>query len=360
MILLTMKKLRTIVLLLGLVSILFITLKTGFAADPDFPQWRIGNYWKYNIEFTIDDINFIGTQTFTVINDDVNIFQNGQNFNCYQIALLGNGTIYGEIEGSGIAGTWTVTEEHYYTKSDMSWVKIHSNYEETISAYDNSGITTISTIQNKIISKILLDVVYDPPFEANKGFPLSSGKNWSAATTESVKRETTINGNTESTTESEAYTKTFSVLRKESITVSIGEVETYVIQRTDPDGAHAEIYYSPEIGTDIKQIEYDSTGKISSSMELLSYEYFSTEDEFNLFTTGIFLILIIALIIISVTLTIYFLKKKKRAFNSETMLETTIDLGCIGSRLRLIPGISVDFSLGLNFNFQNQKMAEFI
>ena len=338
-----MKKLRTIVLLLGLVSILFITLKTGFAADPDFPQWRIGNYWKYNIEFTIDDINFIGTQTFTVINDDVNIFQNGQNFNF-----------------PGIMEISQVAEEHYYTKSDMSWVKIHSNYEETISAYDNSGITTISTIQNKIISKILLDVVYDPPFEANKGFPLSSGKNWSAATTESVKRETTINGNTESTTESEAYTKTFSVLRKESITVSIGEVETYVIQRTDPDGAHAEIYYSPEIGTDIKQIEYDSTGKISSSMELLSYEYFSTEDEFNLFTTGTFLILIIALIIISVTLTIYFLKKKKRAFNSETMLETTIDLGCIGSRLRLIPGISVDFSLGLNFNFQNQKMAEFI
>jgi tetrahydromethanopterin S-methyltransferase subunit F len=257
-------------------------------------------------------INLVGTQTITVVSDDVDIFQNGQNFNCYQIDLLGGGTIFGDLDGTGIGGTWTVTEHHYYTKSDLSWVKLNSTFEETLSFNDNSGSTPISTIQDGFTSKRFFDVIYNPPFEANKGFPLTVGKSWSAATTETTKTETTINGNTESTTESEAYTKTFLVLRKESISSSIGETEAYVIKRTDPDGAYAETYYSQEVGTDVKMIEYDSTGTIQSNMELLSYEYQSIGNDSNLLATETFTIIAIGIILaISVLVTIYVLKKKK-------------------------------------------------
>lgn len=315
-----MNKLETVSLLLGLILLFSLSLPTGFGADPDFPRWHVGNYWKYNVEFSVGEVNFVGTQTITVENDNVTLFQNGQNFNCYQIGLLGEGTIYGGIDDSGIAGTWTVTEEQYYTKSDMSWVKMHSTYEETISVNDHSGTITISTIQNGITSRSVFEIIYNPPFEANKGFPLSAGKSWSSATTETVKTEITINGDTESTTESKAYTKTFLVLRKESINVSIGETETYLIKRTDPDGAYAEIYYSPKVGTDIKQIEYDSNGKIIWTMNLLSYEYTPIGDESNSLTTGAITVLIIALIIaISAIVTIYLLKKRKTSLNTETV-----------------------------------------
>ena len=307
------KKVRAILLLILLASLFSNSLNTVLGADPDFPQWQVGNYWKYNVEFTIGEINFVGTETITVENDNVDVFQNGQNFNCYQISLVAGGTIYGGIEGSGIAGTWTQTDEQYYTKSDQSWVKIHSTYEERISVNDNSGTSTISTIQEEFTTRTFFDITYNPPFEANKGFPLSAGKSWSAATTETVKAETTFNGNTETTTDSEAYTKTFLVIRKESITVSIGETETYYIKRTDPDGAYAEIYYSPEVGSDVKQIEYDSTGKIIFKIELLNYEYSSIRNDLGSFGTGPLMILIIALLIaIFVIATIYLLRKKKR------------------------------------------------
>ncbi len=314
-----MKKIKILILLFITSLILsFSTINTSFGADPDFPQWQVGDWWKFNIEIS-GEINLVGTYTFTVVGDNVDVFQNGQKFNCYQIDLLGGGTIYGEIVGIGIGGTWTLTEQHYYTKSDIRWVKIYSTYEDTISANDNLGGTPISTIQDGITSKSILDVIYNPPFEANKGFPLTVGKSWSAATTETIKAETTINGNTESTTESEAYTKTFLVMRKELITISIGETEAYVIKRTDPDGAYAETYYSPEVGTDVKMIEYDSIGTIQSTMELLSYEYQSIGDDSQLLTTGIFPILIIVLIgVISAIVTIYFLRKKKTGIKSQT------------------------------------------
>jgi hypothetical protein len=293
-------------------------MNTSFGVDPDFPRWQVGNWWKFNIEIS-GEINLVGTYTFTVVSDNFDVFQNGQNFNCYQIDVLGGGTIYGDIYGTGIGGTWTVTEQQYYTKSDQSWVKMYSTYEETISANGYSGGTPISTIQDEITSKMIFDITYNPPFEANKGFPLTVGKSWSAATTETIKTETSINGNTESTTESEAYTKTFLVLRKELISISIGETEAYVIKRTDHDGAYAETYYSPEVGTDVKMIEYDSTGTIISTMELLSYEYQSIGDDSNLLATGTFTILIIVLILVVFAIvTIYVLKKKKTDIKSET------------------------------------------
>ena len=244
----------------------FSNINTSFGTDPNLPRWQVGNWWKFNVEYS-GAINLVGTQTFTVVSDNVDIFQNGQNFNCYQIDLIGGGTIFGTINGNGVDGTWTLTETHYYTKTDLSWVKINSIYEETISDNANSGGTLISTIQDGITLNIITDLIYHPPFEANKGFPLNIGKSWSAATTEILTTETTIGGYTESTTENDAYTKTFLVLRKELITTPIGETETYVIKRTDPDGDYAETYYSSEVGTDIKAIEYDSTRTIYMSME---------------------------------------------------------------------------------------------
>ena len=315
-----MTKIKILILLFITSFILsFSTINTVFGVDPDFPRWQIGDWWKSNVEISVVDFKLVGTTTFTVVGTDVEVVQNGQNFNCYQIDANSVGTIHGASDSTGISGTWTLTERSYYTKSDQSWVTYYSTYEDTISFNGNSGGTPISTIQDKISSKTILDITFNPPFEANKGFPLTVGESWSAATTETIKTETTIFGNTESTTESEAYTKTFLVLRKEILPISIGETEAYIIKRTDPDGAYAEIYYSPEVGFDVKQIEYDSTGTIKTTMELSSYNYQSNRDDSNLFATGTFTTIIIGLILlISAVVTFYVMKKKKTDTKSET------------------------------------------
>jgi len=297
----------------------FSKINTSFGVDTDLPQWQVGNWWKLNIEIS-GEVNSVGTTTYTIVGNNVDIVQNGQNFNCYQIDAIGSGTIFGDIDGTRIGGTWILTERHYYTKFEQSWVGFYSTYEDTISVIDNSGVTPISTVQDEISSKTILDITFNPPFEANKGFPLTVGESWSATTTETIKKETTINGNTESSTENEAYTKTFLVLQKETITTSIGETDAYIIKRTDPDGAYAEIFYSPEMGFDVKQIEYDSTGKIQTFMELLSYEYQSIGDNSNLLATGTFTIMIIVIILmISAIVTIYILKKKMKRQNDVVM-----------------------------------------
>ena len=284
-------------------------MNTGFGVDPNLPRWKVGNWWKFNVEISGDIVDLVGTSTYTVVSDDIDVHQNGKHFNCYQIDVLGGGAVY----GNGMEGNWTLTGRHYYLKSDQSWVAVHSTCEDTVSIDDASDVTLISSIADRTVTmKITIDTTYNPPFEANKGFPLTVEKSWSAATTETSKTQTIVNGDTEYTSESEAYTKTFSVLRKESIAIPTGEVETYVIKRTDPDGAYAEGYYSPEVGFDVKMIEYDSNGTLQTILELVNYKYQSIGDDSHLLATGIFPILAIAsIIMIFAMVAIHLLKKNK-------------------------------------------------
>jgi hypothetical protein len=312
----------TIVLLLISILNLFTLLNIGYGAtvSPDLPQWKVGKWWKVSMEIS-GNVTLVGTSTFTIVSDDVDITQNGQTFSCYQIDVSGGGTLGGEIDGNEVEGIWTAIEQQYYAKSDQSWVAVNSTYEETFSVnHGGSGIITISWVQDgTITSTATFETTYDPPFEANKGFPLTVGKRWSAATTETTKTQTTVNGITESATESEAYTKSYVVLRKESMSLSSGEVETYVTKRTDPDGAYAEIYYSPEVGFDVKQIEYDSTGISQLTLELLDYEYEAPLDVPQLFTNEIFQILIVLTILaVTVLVVVYFVKRKKTDGQSQT------------------------------------------
>jgi hypothetical protein len=305
-------------MLLCLIASFFTSLNTSFGVDPDLPQWKVGNWWKFNVEISGDVLDLVGTSTYTVVSDDIDIHQNAQDFNCYQIDVLGSGTIY----GNGMEGNWTLTEQQYYLKSDQSWVAIHSTFEDTVSFDDTPNVTPISLIADrKVTMKIVVNTTYNPPFEANKGFPLTVGKSWFAATTETSKIQTMVNGDIESKTESDAYTKTFLVLREESIIIPTGEVETYAIKRTDPDGVYAEGYYCPEIGFDVKTIEYNSNGTLQKNLELLSYEYQPIGDDSHLLATILPILAIVSIIVISAIAAIYFLKKNK---NFQTMKNDTV------------------------------------
>jgi len=76
---------------------------------------------------------------------------------------------------------------------------------------------------------------------------------------------------------------------------------------------YAETWYSPQVGFDIKQIEYSSTGATYVTMELQDYERQLTVDDTQFLITGTFPILaIISLIIaIAAVVVIYLLRRKR-------------------------------------------------
>jgi hypothetical protein len=319
-----MKKILPYTILLLGVTLLFSTyIASGYGttASPERPQWQVGDWWKFNIEIS-GEANLMGTYTYAVVNDDIDISQNEQNFNCYQLDTSAEGTLSGEIDGNKIEGTWTITEQQYYTKSDQSWVAVNSTYQETFTVKDSdSGATRISLVQDeKIMSTTTIETTYNPPFEANKGFPLAVGESWSASTTETTTTQTAANWNLESKTESETYTKTFSVLRKEFIALPIGEIETYVVKMTEPDGDYSETYYSSEVGFDVKQIDYNSTGTVQTTLELLDYSHLTDEDsQQQLFSTEILQIFVIlAIVAVAAMVAIFLLKRRRTDHQSQT------------------------------------------
>lgn len=308
-------KTHSTTLLLGLTLLLSTCIKGSGEANvgPELPQWVVGDWWKFNIEIS-GETNLVGTYTFMVVNDDVYVSQNEHNFNCYQIDSSGEGTLSGGVDDNKINGTWTITEQQFYTKPDQSWVAVYSKYEQSFTVKDDSGATQILLVQDeKITSTTTIETTYNPPFEANKGFPLVIGESWSAATTETSTTQTIANWNLESKTETETYTKMFSVLRKESIILPSGITETYIVKMTDPDGAFSETYYSPAHGFEVKQVDYDSTGTVQVTLELLDYSYPTTEDGqqqlFNMEMLRLFIIL--AIVTIFMVATIFLLKRRR-------------------------------------------------
>ena len=186
----------------------------GSAVSPELPEWQVGDWWKFSVEVT-GDASLVGTYTFKIVDDNIDVSQNGQTFNCYKIDISAGGTIYGDVYGMGVSGSWSSAEQQYYTKSDLSLVSVYSTYDETVTVTDNSGATTVSLVADETItSQVITETKYNPPFEVNKGFPLAAGKTWSAATTETTETQTTIGGNTEYTTKTDSYTKTFLVLAR--------------------------------------------------------------------------------------------------------------------------------------------------
>jgi len=92
-------------------------------------------------------------------------------------------------------------------------------------------------------------------------------------------------------------------------TVSAGEFETFVIKATDPDGSYSEDYYSPEAGFSVKGREYDETGKLVTTMELLEYSYAATEERFPWLWVIIGIVIAAAIIVGGVGYVLY--KRRK-------------------------------------------------
>jgi len=248
---------------------IFLVLSTIYVGtvvgvnEAEMPKYSVGDKWKVNVDYK-EAIGLLGTGTFEIIGDSVEVTQFGEHYVCYECKFTGNGTVYGQ----NVTGTWTMDIVMYAQKSDLSDVKSTSTTYATLTYAGESHIM-----------KTVTETTYNPPRESG-GYPLTAGKSWSATTTELETTQTSIDGVDDEKTDNTTYTKSYLVLRTELTTVSAGEFETFVIKATDPDGSYSEDYYSPEAGFSVKEREYDETGKLVMTMELLEYSYAAAEGGF--------------------------------------------------------------------------------
>lgn len=227
--------------------------------EVEMPKYSVGDKWKFSVDYK-EEMGMLGTVTQEITGDSVGITQFGKSYVCYEFSFSCSGTVYGELYGQGVTGTWTMNGKSYTQKSDLSEVKDTMTTDVTFT-YAGESHTM----------KQVIETTYDPPLESSG--PLTVGKSWSAATTKTTTTQTTIDGQVDQETDTTTYTKSYLVLRTEPTTVSAGEFETFVIKATDPDGSYSESYNSPEVGGSVKQMGYDETGKLVMTMELLEYSY---------------------------------------------------------------------------------------
>lgn len=272
-----------------------LNVASGEMKTADLPKHLIGNKWKFSVDYKAP-FGLLGTMTWEITNDSYLLTQAGSNYECYEFTVSGGGQVYGENE----SGTWTWFAKEYDVKTDFSWAKVATTINSTITY---GGNTHTHVYQEEL--------TYNPPLEGNKGFPLSAGKGWSAAATETITTVSTFDGKTEQYTNVTTKTIEFFVVRTELTTVSAGEFETFVVRRTYSDGTYSEFYYSPKARSDVKEIGYDSTGKVTFTMELLEY---------ILVSDGFPIIYILAYTVLAVVVTvsglgyILFRRRKKSQF----------------------------------------------
>lgn len=232
----------------------------------EMTRYSVNDKWKFSVDYK-GEFGMLGTLTSEITGDSVEITEFGKHYVCYEVSITAGGTVYGELYGEGITGTWTMNGKMYAQKSDLSDVK--------------STITTDVTVTyagESMTMEQVIETTYNPPLESSG--PLTVGESWSAATTETTTMQTTIDGDVDQETDTTSGTWNYFVLRTEPITVSAGEFDTFVIRATDPDGSYSESYYSQEVGESVKVKEYDETGKLVGTVELLEYSYAAAEEEF--------------------------------------------------------------------------------
>ena len=257
----TSKLLRSSFLIwfMSLITISLILI-SGVAAEPEIatlPRRTLSDQWTYSLDFNQPNaIN--GTLKMQVTNTSITV--NG--YNCTEIT----GTARGVVSGNATA--WTINSKEYDVKTDYSVAKTYASLESSSSFGGNVVLMALES-DNSFSSSAETD--YNPPLEFGKGFPLFVGENWIAQTSENTTSSMTIMGSTTHDNYVQKTTTNFTVQRMDDTKVAAGEFQTYVIEANKSDGSSREMYYSPIAQMQVKELDYDSKGNLTTTSALLDY-----------------------------------------------------------------------------------------
>lgn len=297
------KKIALIVFLLipAALSTEYVDTCFGDAKEAEMPKYSVGDWWKFNVDYK-EEIGLLGTATYEVTSDSSEITQFGTTFVCYEFNITGSGIVYGQLYGEGITGTWTMNGKTYLLKSDLSEVKLKMTTD-----------ATFTYVSVSMTMKQVIETTYNPPLESYKGFPITAGESWSAATTETTITQITMDGHDEQETNTTTSTKNYFVLRTQSTTVSAGEFDTFVIKTTATDGSYTEQYFSPEAGFAVKEEGYNATGTLQVTVELLEFNYTVAKGELSLLYIMIGSVIAVVVVVSGVA---YVLHKRRKPPNA--------------------------------------------
>jgi hypothetical protein len=233
-------------------------LVSAQSEDGAFPQYAVGDYWKFSYDAK-EEIGLFGSLIITVTADAQVLQQFGVAYTCYELDVAGGGAVYGELEGRWITGNWTLAGKTYLETNGLHEVK--------------SVLTTNATIATSAASVFFstaTETTYNPPLESLK-VPLTFGSSWSATTNETTTTTLTINGQTSTEVNSTIHTVQYAVVRTEVRKLPAGEFETHVVQYSAVNGSSGEYYFAPQARYSIIENTYSPSGELTRTSELMEY-----------------------------------------------------------------------------------------
>ncbi|MCP8309602.1 MAG: hypothetical protein H3Z54_13085 [archaeon] len=242
------KKMLTISLIL---SMILPTILVSYAsAQAEAPKYSIGDKWEYRYEDLDSGIN--GTITREIVGEEA---IGTEQYECFKIR------IWQWIQYD--TSNFSMDMNLYLLKSGLSQGRNLTVVEEDYQLERNGVIRQISNI------------TYGPPdFLKELDFPLTVGKNWNVSTTKTETDEFPYLPPPYSGpfTETVPFSRNFSVVRTERVSVPAGTFDTYVIRYETPDGIYEE-YYSSTVGGNVRESVYDKSWNEEIRIKLLDYNY---------------------------------------------------------------------------------------
>jgi len=293
--------------------IIYVDQKTAVSPQTtELPKLYVGDRFEYKMTFNpnyldmSEDATASGSGSFEVIGSE-SVSINSMEYEVYIIKAKFNMQMTEGIYSMSNVVDTTI----WLQRSDYAVIKEESYYT---SSYPGEGDTSSHDI-----------TTYTPP-KNQYGFPISVGKHWEVTTTVNTKETYTYEGETETDEYSYQETSEYECLRTETVKVTAGSFETFLIyyseepeedwedeedgwdEDTDGDGwpdseeeyygtdpedpsdypedyvveedyevgyysysGYTIEYYSPKLGYLVKMESYDWNREVSISYELVSY-----------------------------------------------------------------------------------------
>jgi len=247
-----LKKARSqIILIITLASIFLAYSPPPARADATLPTLKLGDHWTYSLTGTASGLSLSLSLT-TTITDAEPITLNGNTYDAYRMGA----TSAGSATGPTLTASVTQTGYSFLRRSDLAGIA------GLVSTSFSANGLTFTQIQNQTNS---------PPVVSAK-FPLYLNEQWSTTVTTTT-NQTTIppTGLPTVITYSNTTTTSYLVTSVSLTTVPAGTYDTYLIRSSDATGT-SETYYSPEVLQPIKEVSYNSTGAVTTTVQLQSFD----------------------------------------------------------------------------------------
>ncbi|MCP8322137.1 MAG: hypothetical protein H3Z52_14560 [archaeon] len=247
------KRIRKILTISLILSMILPAILVSYAsAAAEAPKYSVGDKWEYRIEYL--DSGISGTITREIVGESV-VPIDAEQYQCFKINIRQ----FVQYDTSNFSMDMNV----YLLKSGLSEGTNLTVVKEDYQLERNGVIRQISNI-----------TYGSPDFLKELDFTLTVGKNWNVSTMKTETDEFPYLPPPYSGpfTETVPFSRNFSVVRTERVSVPKGTFDTYVIRYETPDGIYEE-YYSPTVGGYVRESVYDKSWNEEIRIELLDYKY---------------------------------------------------------------------------------------